>query len=105
MWNKIKDNVINKSEIHRTQVKRKLHQLKFDNVVGSMPLHHNSLTEMHDKLLGMGISVIDFASIIINSMPESYHNLVSVISRASQTARGEIDSDNLIILLTEEDDY
>jgi hypothetical protein len=105
MWNKIKDDAINKSEIHRTQVKRKLHQLKFDDTIGGMRSHLNSLTETRDELLGMGISVDDFASIIINSMPESYHNLVSAISGASRTAGGEIDSDNLIVLLTEEDDY
>ena len=83
MWDKIKDDAINKSEIHWTQVKRKLHQLKFDDTIGGMSSHLNSLTEMCDELLGMGISVDDFASIIINSMPESYHNLISVISRAS----------------------
>ena len=74
-------------------------------MVGGMHSHLNSLTEMHDKLLVMGLTVYDFTSIIINSMPKSYHNLILAISRASQAGGGKIDSDNLIVLLTKEDDY
>jgi hypothetical protein len=105
MWNEIKKDATNKSEVHRTQVKRRLHELKFDGSVGGMRSHLNSLTEARDELLGMGLIVDDFTSIIINSMPDSYHNLVSSISGASRATGSSLDSDNLIVLLTEEDDY
>ena len=105
MWVAIEKDATNKSEIHQTQVRRKLHDLKYDSTIGSMCLHLNSLIEACDELLGMGLKVKDFMSIIINSMPDSYHNLVSAISGASQAMGSNLDSDCLIVLLMEEDDY
>jgi hypothetical protein len=70
-----------------------------------MRSHLNHLTDARDELLGMDLTVEDFTSIIINSMPDSYHDLVSAISGATRAVRTTLDSDQLIILLTEEDDY
>jgi hypothetical protein len=105
MWDAIKSDATDKSEVHRTQVKCRLHELKYDGTVGAIRSHLNSLTEAHDELLSMGLTVDDFTPIIINSLPKSYHNLVLAISGANRTGGGNLDTEKLIVLLTEEDDY
>ena len=49
----------------------------------------------------MGLKVNNFMSIIMNSMPESYHNPLLAITAVGAS----LDSKHLIILLLEEDDY
>jgi gag-polypeptide of LTR copia-type len=105
MWKTIMDDATDKSDIHITQVKRKLHEAKCEGNPGTVRSHLNNLTELHDELLGMGQAVDDFTSIIINSMPPSYHNLISAVNGSARSGGGFLSADDLMVILTEEDDY
>jgi len=58
-----------------------------------------------DELLGLGEEVCDFASIIINSMPNSYHNLLTAVSGVARSGGGFLDAEDLMQILNDEDDY
>src|SRR5262245_30941426 len=105
MWTTMKEDATGKSEMHKTQVKGQLHDTKYDGTIGGVRTHLNLLTEARDKLVGMGEKVDDFTSIIINSMDESYHTLVSSVSSLHRSARLPLKADDIITVLIEEDDY
>src|SRR5262245_53499031 len=105
MWVKIKQDATDRSEMHVSQIKRRLHHTAFDGTIGGMRSQLNSLTEARDELVGTGHEVTDFTSIIINSMDESYHDFVSAVSGSARLNKTPLEADNLVVLLIEEDDY
>lgn len=71
---------------------------------GDIQVHFSEMLWPCELLAGMGVEIVnmDFHAIILGSLPESYHPLLSSINMAAKITKTPLSSYELISIVTEE---
>jgi hypothetical protein len=103
MWDIVKADATSKSKMHQIATKQKLTDSQCDEEA-DVKEHLTTMVRVRDELESMGAPVADeeFLSLIIGSIPKSYHTMISSIIHAATLVKAAVDPNDLMRIILEE---
>ena len=97
MWRIVKADATDKSKMRKVETHQKLQEMHCDEGT-NIQVHLNGMIHAWDELVAMGsiLSDPDFTSMILASMPDSFHLLLSSVTQAGHAAGKTTNPNDLI---------
>jgi hypothetical protein len=69
-----------------------------------MKSHLNGMTWLHDELVGMGVTISDedYSTILLTSLPSSYHVVMSSIIHSTSLLKTQVEPNDIMRIVLEE---
>ena len=95
-----------KSDLVQIDLRHRLHETHCEEG-GDVKAHLGELLWLHESLASMGASLNekDFAAIIMGSLPESYHPILSLMNAAARVSKKILSPDKIMGIVSKEHEH
>jgi hypothetical protein len=113
MWDAVKHDATTKSSLHQVDILNQLQTMKCSSSadpkthLAKVKAHFEKMTEYHEFLHVTKAPVTDstYATIIISSMPNTYHPTIQMVETTIKVTGKTLDSNDLIAIFIEEAEH